>query len=504
MNPQYKFILFLILLPLLSTGQQTPLEKSEYSSLTSYESLSVYIHELDAKHEILKVKSIGKSVEERNIYTLTFSQNDMKANSKKTKVLLFAQQHGNEQSGKEGMLLLARTLVSPEYRYLLNRLDIVLIPQVNPDGAEINRRRNANNMDLNRNHLIMTEPETQTLHHLIDSIQFDVTMDVHEYSPYGASWKNFGYRKNSDVTLGTCTNINISDKLRRYSDSIVSPYILSDLRQHGFSAFTYCPGGPPNTDYIRHSTFDYNDGRQSPGIQGTLSLIQEGMNGQDNYADNIKWRSESQMQGMLALLKFIYSNNVEIKKIIGEERKALLKKLKNGITSIQMKHVSNGSILKLPVFCYKTQKDTNIVIDNYRPVVQSVLSVTNPEAYLIPKSDQLLTTWLKHRGIVYTDFKIKNNTVINQYHIERLDSIDFEGDMIINPFVNQLKTNISNPTEYYYVPVVQIKGSMLIQALEPQSMTSLGTYDQFAYLIHKYKRYPVLRVERNIKNKSKQ
>jgi len=32
-------------------------------------------------------------------------------------------------------------------------------------------------------------------------------MDVHEYSPYGDSWKRYGYRENNDEEIGANTNI---------------------------------------------------------------------------------------------------------------------------------------------------------------------------------------------------------------------------------------------------------------------------------------------------------
>ena len=289
-------------------SQSTPLENHDFKKLSSYDELSGFIRILDEKSELLKVGVIGTSVEKRNVYSLTFSKKGTDKDKSKIKVLFFAQQHGNEQSGKEGALMLAKTLIKPEFAYLFDKIDLVLIPQVNPDGSERNKRRNANNMDLNRNHLIMTEPETKAVQQLFDKYRFEVTMDVHEYSPYGEDWKAYGYRKNSDVTLGSCTNINISEKLRQYSDSLVLPFVLKELKEKGFTSFLYCPGGPPGSAYIRHSTFDINDGRQSLGIQNSLSFILEGMNGTDMFIENIKHRAEGQMTAMLAMMEYIYAN----------------------------------------------------------------------------------------------------------------------------------------------------------------------------------------------------
>ena len=111
------------------------------------------LKQLDAGSELLTVevsREIGAGKESicDEVLLLGFGKD-----ASKIRVLVFAQQHGNEQSGKEGALLLARELLKPENRYLFDRIDLLLVPQMNPDGAEANKRRNGNDADLNRNHL---------------------------------------------------------------------------------------------------------------------------------------------------------------------------------------------------------------------------------------------------------------------------------------------------------------------------------------------------------------
>ena len=194
----------------------------------------------------------------------------------------------------------------PENKYLFDKIDFAIIPQMNPDGSEINQRRNGNTMDLNRNHMILTEPETQALHKFFDKYLFEVNMDIHEYSPYGGEWEKYGYRRNADETLGVNTNPNVSEKIRNFSNKEVFPFWSKYLVGNKFSTAIYAPGGPPEIDYIRHSTFDVNDGRQSFGIQNTLSFIQEGLNGEDDFVSNIRHRAEGQMTGMHGILEFVY------------------------------------------------------------------------------------------------------------------------------------------------------------------------------------------------------
>lgn len=494
-----RFLIILTLLFLVSkTNSQdltSPLEKCNFSRPTSYTELTSYIHFLDNYSEKLVVKSIGTSVQGRTINALLFSSGDFAADTSKLKVLIFAQQHGNEQSGKEGALLLAKALCLPENQYLLKYLDVAVIPQMNPDGAEINRRRNGNNMDLNRNHLILTEPEVIGLHRFFDSLLFHVNMDVHEYAPFGETWRDYGYRNNSFELIGCNTNINIASEIREISNQSFVPFYRNYLNEQGISNSIYAPGGPPEQDYIRHSTFDINDGRQSFGILNSLSFIQEGLNGTDNFKDSLQQRAESQFKGMMALLEFCNQNHAVIKEMVDSERASLLTGEPGQKISIQMEHATNGTQLALPVYSYATGRDSLIMVHDYRPVIHSITEVEKPVGYLVPENDSLLTHWVKRYGLHYQPYVPHKKDQLEQYTVSSIDSIDFERDMIINPVVqqNQVSPEVLTGT-YWFVPVNQLKGTAAVIALEPKSELGLVTYPDFRNLLKVGEIFPVLRV----------
>jgi len=479
----------------LAQQNPSPLEKNNYQNVTSYDDLTTFVQLLDEKSNLLKVETIGQSMQGRNLYALKFSTTEFGKDKSKIKVLFFAQQHGNEQSGKEGALLLALALLKPENKYLFDKIDFAIIPQVNPDGSEVNKRRNGNNMDLNRNHLILTEPETMALHRFFDKYMFEVNMDVHEYSPYGGEWEKYGYRKNADVTLGVTTNPNVSEKIRELSNTEVFPYWAKYVSINNFTSFVYAPGGPPEIDYIRHSTFDINDGRQSFGIQNTLGFIQEGLNGKDNFVENIKHRAEAQMAGMRGMLEFIYLHKSEIKKMIAAERKTLASGKSNQTVSIQSQHIATGEKLTLPLYSYSTRKDTVVIVNDYRPVVKTITDVKKPVGYLIPKQAKELVEWAGKHALITAEFKQKKGSKTEQYYIKSIDSIDFEREMIINPIVEVKGFNGEIiASDYLYIPTAQLKGNMIVLALEPKSELGLVTYKQYAHLLKVGEMFPVLRV----------
>jgi len=476
--------------------QEIPLEKNEFQKLTSYDELSNFIFELDSLSDILTVEIIGHSVEKRNLYAIKLSNSEFGKDPSKIKVLVFAQQHGDEQSGKEGSLLLACELLKPENKYLFEKIDLALVPQMNPDGSEKNQRRNANNMDLNRNHLVLTEPETIGLHKLFNKYLFEVTMDVHEYYPYSETWQNYGYRANNDEEIGITTNINVSQEIRDLSKDYLS-FINHYLNDRSFSYFEYLPGGPPEINYIRRSTFDINDGRQSMGIQNTFSFIQEGKNGKDSI-DNIRRRSEGQMVGMMGLLVFSYNHKDEIKNLITVEREKLFKNTVGHEVAIQLDHFLDGTKLELPLLSYYSDKDTIVTVNDYRPIVKSLYAVERPLGYLVPKNKNELYEWALRQNLTVTSFTLSGNEKIQEYFVSKIDSIDFERDTIVNPIVESREfRNQINPNDYYFIPIKQLKSNLIVIALEPKSMLGLVTYNIYEHLLRAGEYFPILRVESN-------
>ncbi|MBK8883820.1 MAG: hypothetical protein IPN67_16015 [Bacteroidales bacterium] len=494
MNKSILLLLAFITSNLLAQEIITPLRKNNYSKPASYDEIAVYVRQLDSISELITTEVIAKSAEGRNIFGIKFSSSQFGSNPSKVKVLLLAQQHGNEQAGKEGALLLMQELLKAENRYLFERIDLAIVPQMNPDGSDSNSRRNGNGMDLNRNHLIITEPEVIGLHRLFDQYLFEVTLDAHEYFPYGETWQKYGYRNNSDLLLGTATNSNVSEKLRGLSNKSYLPFIKEFLGARNVSNFIYSPGGPPELDYIRHSTFDINDGRQSFAIQNTLSFIQEGLNGTDRFADNIKHRAESQMSGMRGLLEYTYRNSKKIKSLVARERAKLVQD-HSSIVAIQSEHVRNGEKLHLPLLSYSTGRDTLVIVSDYRPVVKSIYDVNKPAGYLIPKQLKELAEWVDRQGIISHPYKPELSDKIELYEAITIDSIDFEGDIVVNPTLAVKKLSKAiNPDDYIYLPTNQLKGDMIVIALEPKSMLGLVTYKEFSHLLKKGEPFPVLRV----------
>jgi hypothetical protein len=201
------------------------------------------------------------------------------------------------------------------------------------------------------------------------------------------------------------------------------------------------------------------------------------------------------MTGMLGLLEFVYENSREIKRMVREERAKLTVNNAGEEVSVQMEHVPNGKLLNLPVQLVSSLEDSVIQIEDYHPEVRSLYQVRKPTGYLVPVSLAETTEWLKWFKAVTKPFNSRKKYLIEQYFITAIDSIDFEGDQVADPAyeVRPFQQPV-DPGSYFFIPVDQLKGNLLMQALEPKSMMGLATYPRFRHLLRAGEPYPVLRV----------
>ena len=283
----------------------TPLEENHHRYTTQYAELRKFIYQVAFETDAFEIVDSAETETGKKIYLTKIDYPNGVAN--KLKVLIFAQQHGNEQSGKEAALKLISEIGNENLNYIIRNLEVYLIPQVNPNGSDSDLRRNYNEFDLNRDHLLLSQKETNFIHSFFRNQLPEAVLDIHEYYPFTKSWKNFGYIKNFDVQFGSVTNPNISNFIKEISENEFFPFIERYLSERKISHNKYIVGGPPSVRRIRYSTTDINDGRQSTGIYNTFSFILEGRNGKTSN-ENLKRRTETQYEAIKGWLIFLNDN----------------------------------------------------------------------------------------------------------------------------------------------------------------------------------------------------
>lgn len=139
--------------------------------------LESHLRELSRRHPELRLDEVGRSVQQRPIYRMMLGSGEQT-------VLLWSQMHGDEPSATPALLDLAHYLLShrqePAVTRLLERLTLVMVPMLNPDGAEIYSRRNAQGIDINRDALNLATPEGRLLKKLREEHQPRLGFNLHD------------------------------------------------------------------------------------------------------------------------------------------------------------------------------------------------------------------------------------------------------------------------------------------------------------------------------------
>ena len=103
------------------------------------------------------------------------------------RVFYLCRQHGHEPASTEGALAFINSLVKAEDNTplagYLKRATVMVVPMANPDGSEAFLRHNAHDVDLNRDWLKRTQPETRALYAAIQRLHPDLMTDQHELYP---------------------------------------------------------------------------------------------------------------------------------------------------------------------------------------------------------------------------------------------------------------------------------------------------------------------------------
>ncbi|MEO8336809.1 MAG: M14 family zinc carboxypeptidase, partial [bacterium] len=127
----------------------------------------------------LRTTEIGRSIQGRPIRAITFG-------SGPTTVLLWSQMHGDESTATMALadLLTWMTARAPLHADLRDRiatsLTVVMVPMLNPDGAELFQRENAVGVDVNRDAAKLATPEARALKALRDSIRPQFGFNLHD------------------------------------------------------------------------------------------------------------------------------------------------------------------------------------------------------------------------------------------------------------------------------------------------------------------------------------
>jgi hypothetical protein len=470
----------------------TPLESVEGDVLTSHQVMMDFLGKLQAETEAFTMDTIGESGQGRPLVALRFGQGS--GGGEKLKVLIYAQQHGNEPSGKEAAIALARDISNGAFDEFLETVDFYLVPQVNPDGSEMEQRRNAAGFDLNRDHLTLSTPEVAALHALYNRIRPDVTLDVHEYGLAGSSWVDAGLYKDFGQQIGGMSNANMSMALRQYAWDRVIPSMREALAPKEVYLRRYLVTDGPEARF-RYSTAALNDGRNSMGIYHSLSFLIEGRNGLSVESD-IRERARQQLETIKAFLAFFGSNAPEVKELVARERAALTGDYLQNDVALVMDYVPDPArpTVTVGVIDIESGEKSDLIIEAFHPSVEATLRVSRPAGYLIPADLTSVVEVLTRHGIPFQPTDGESSATVETYRIEAVTPSRKEDKDFLAVEVTATREETTIQEGGIIVWCDQLATNLIVTLLEPQSQWGLAPLPEFADMLTVGEEYPIKRI----------
>jgi hypothetical protein len=245
-------------------------EKSLYGRYLTLESIEPLLQEMNSNNEL---SIIGNSVLGKPIYKYQIGEG-------KIKILLWSQMHGNESTTTKGLFDFLNLLNggSKLAEQLLKSFSFYCIPMLNPDGAKLYTRLNANQIDLNRDSQSLTQPESKVLRASFEAFKPDYCFNLHDQrtifgvgstgKPATMSFLAPSYNEEREinesrlkainliVSINTALQRYIPNQIGRFDDSFNINCIGDTFQALGVSTLLF-EAGHFAQDYQREETRKY-------------------------------------------------------------------------------------------------------------------------------------------------------------------------------------------------------------------------------------------------------
>ncbi len=258
--------------PVAAAFPRTAAEQNGFTAHTRHLEMWDYLQALRGATTEMRLGSYGETREGRRLPYAIFSRPLVSEPWEAWElgrpiVLLAANVHGDERIFREGLLILMRDLATPgtEANALLDRVTILVTPQLNPDGFEASlegQRGNSWGIDLNRDYVKLEHPSIANLvANVVGRWRPHIFVDGHDggSSPYHVNYQcPSHYDSMLEITL--------------LCDRDIFPAIDARLATEGYRGWYYQTGDEREW---RGGGYEARIGRNYVGFVNSIGLLLE-------------------------------------------------------------------------------------------------------------------------------------------------------------------------------------------------------------------------------------
>jgi len=510
----------------------TVAEKSGYESTAKYSDVQQFINELTKISKFIRVESIAKTTEGRDVPLLVIANPLPKSpyglrDDKRIVVYIQANIHAGEVEGKEASLMLARDLVKGLSDDILKNVVVLICPNFNPDGNEaistnnrtdqngpkngVGLRYNGQMLDLNRDAIKLESPEMSGLvRNVLLKWDPSVLVDCHT--------TNGSYHE-EPVTFTWMMNPAGDRNLINYMRDKMMPQVSGVLAEKYkvencfYGEFTDLKN--PENGWISYAS-EPRYLTNYMGVRNRLAILNENY----VYAD-FKSRVLGIYRLLHSILEYAASNASEIKALVQKaDQGTIARGIEPAVTdSFPIEYKVHPTPEKITIKAYEVDVITDaggkerlqksdrkkLVTAPYLADYYPTRSIRLPFAYLIKLRDPTVANLLIKHGI-----KVEKLTKESKLEVESFKITDLKPAERLNQghYTNTVKgLMVKDTVEFqqgnYIIRMNQPLANLAAYMLEPETNDALVLWNYFdRFLVPQWGRgfnaYPVYRLMKSI------
>ncbi len=257
--------------------QATPAAANLWSRPSSSAEISAFLHQLAARHTGAAVAALGSSVLGQPLEALVIPAHGRSFAGpddpqRPLTFFLLGTQHGMEPSGGEALMELAAELAA----HPPDGVQFIIMPNMNPDGRDRNRRVNANKLNLSTDFLARTQPETRAVCDVLQRFHPHVMLDVHESAALKKqSLGAQGFLIDFEAQFEPANHPNVHPALRAVCFEALLPATLAAVTRRGLPAQRYIGEITSTNQILTHGGASLRNVRNMAGLLGVCAFLLE-------------------------------------------------------------------------------------------------------------------------------------------------------------------------------------------------------------------------------------
>jgi len=493
--------------PVASNPGQAPIETMQFADSPTYFETQAYLRKLAAASKYIEVASCGYTTEGYPIPVVFVSDRTgpgggWDTDPRKPTIMITAGIHSGEICGNDALQLLLRDVARGRESDLVSHVQLVLVPIFNVDGHRnrslTNRftqsgpaggfgtRRNALNLDLNRDFAKLDSPEVRAIVRLFTQFQPEIYIDLHTDDGIGHQY---------DILFSPGINPTFPGKRDQLVREELVPFVNASVANDGYLShwIGYAHDRKDPTAGISAYGLSQRTGYGYFETRHCISILTEAY----PYKPYER-RVRATYSFVRAVLEYAMRNRIKLTETIQEARKEALlwgrepgeHEIGLGCTADRTQSRRINWLGKGIDLMHSEVTGREYAVYNDRDVTYEVpyhdqfiprATAIMPRGYLILPPYRHVMQKLKQHGIGVYRLNASIDMEVESYRIEKADyrAKPYQGHFYLKT-TGDWQTEVRTiPAGSYWVPVDQPAGFSAMHLLEPACTDALLSWNSF-------------------------